>query len=75
MKNETYVIHTVNKFPSKTPIQYWGKGRWGDLKNANAYKTTESALRIIRRMFEAGLWTPMTVSLSFRSSAETRLSS
>ena len=63
--NATYVIHTVslNKLPPAAPALYWGRGRWGGLKNANEYKTIGSALRIVRRMVEAGLWTPTSVSV------------
>jgi len=63
--NATYAIHTVslNKLPPAAPALYWGRGRWGGLKNANEYKTIGSALRTVRRMVEAGLWTPTSVSV------------
>lgn len=63
--NAAYAIHTtsLNKLPSAAPTLYWGRGKWGGLQNANEYKTVTSALRTIRRMVEAGLWTPTTVSV------------
>ena len=63
--NATYTIHTVslNKLPPAAPVLYWGHGRWGGVKNANEYKTIGAALRTIKRMVEAGLWTSTTVSV------------
>ena len=63
--NAAYAIHTVslNKLPPAAPVLYWGRGKWGGLHAANEYKTVTSALRTIRRMVEAGLWTPTTVSV------------
>lgn len=63
--NAVYAIHTVslNKLPPAAPALYWGRGVWGGLKDANEYKTVTSALRTIRRMVEAGVWTPTAVSV------------